>query len=180
MAADLPDHPAAEVLEVSTPTQFKGLSHPFRQRLLFTLGQRPATVSQLARALASPKGSVAHHLQVLEAGGLVEVVGTRKVRGGTERYFQRTARRLSMDEHAAGPVSAMLAAVAEEVSSAPVEPLLTLRHVRLTAADAARLAATLAELVDDLADAGGDVARYGVLVGVFQQTSIEPGNDGPS
>jgi DNA-binding transcriptional ArsR family regulator len=171
---DLPDLPAAEVLEVSTPAQFKGLSHPFRQRLLFTLGQRPATISQLARALGSPKGSVAHHLRVLQDSGLVEVVGTRQVRGGTERYFQRAARRLSMDEHATGPVAAMLAAVAEEVSSAPVEPLLTLRHVRLSDADAARLAATLADLVDDLADADVEAGRYGVLVGVFQQTSIEP------
>lgn len=169
MPPELPDRPAVDVLTVSTAAQFRGLSHPFRQRLLFALGQQPATISQLARSLSAPKGSVAHHLQVLHDGGLVELVATRQVRGGTERYYQRSARRLSMADNAAGPTAAMLGAVAEEIAAAPCDPLLNLRHVRLSAADARRLTATLSELVDGLADADEGADRFGVLVSVYQQ-----------
>jgi DNA-binding transcriptional ArsR family regulator len=173
LPTELPLRPAADVLEVSTPEQFKGLSHPFRQRLLFALGQRPATVSQLAAALKAPKGNVAHHLKVLHEGGLVVEVGTRQVRGGTERYFQRAARRLSMSGHVAGPAEAMLGAVAQEIGSTPHEPLLAVRHVRLSPADAQRVGTTLSELVAELSDAGEDAPNYGLLVGVYQQASVD-------
>jgi DNA-binding transcriptional ArsR family regulator len=173
VTADLPARPVVEVLEVSTPGQFKGLSHPLRQRLLFALGQRPATVSQLAAGLKAPKGNVAHHLKVLHEAGLVVEVGTRQVRGGTERYFQRAARRLSISGHVAGPAEALLGAVAQEIESAPDEPLLAVRHVRLSPADAQRVGTTLSELVAELSDAGDDEPNYGVLVGVYQQASVE-------
>ena len=38
------------------------------------------------------KGTVAHHLKVLEAAGLVKVVRTRRVRALTESFYGRTAR----------------------------------------------------------------------------------------
>jgi DNA-binding transcriptional ArsR family regulator len=39
-----------------------------------------------------PKGTVGHHLKVLERAGLVRVVRTRKVRALTARYYGRVAR----------------------------------------------------------------------------------------
>ena len=39
-----------------------------------------------------PKGTVGHHLKVLEKAGLVRVVRTRKVRALTEKYYGRVAR----------------------------------------------------------------------------------------
>ena len=43
-------------------------------------------------ALDTPKGTVGHHLKVLEKAGLVRVVRTRKVRALTEKYYGRVAR----------------------------------------------------------------------------------------
>ena len=39
-----------------------------------------------------PKGTVGHHLKVLERAGLVRVVRTRRVRAVTEKYYGRVAR----------------------------------------------------------------------------------------
>ena len=60
------------VTTVARAEQFKALSHPMRHRLLFALGQGQATISQLAAALGSNKGNIAHHLKVLREAGLVE------------------------------------------------------------------------------------------------------------
>ena len=79
-------------MRVATPEQFKAMAHPLRQRLLFALIHQ-ATISQLATAMGSQKGNIAHHLKVLTEAGMVRMVATRTVRGGTERYYQRTARR---------------------------------------------------------------------------------------
>ena len=39
-----------------------------------------------------PKGTVGHHVKVLERAGLVSVVRTRQVRAVTEKYYGRVAR----------------------------------------------------------------------------------------
>src|SRR5438552_2467775 len=128
-----------EVLHVSTPEQFKALAHPLRHRLLFALA-RPATLGQLAAALGSRKGNIAYHLKVLWEAGMVRVVSTRAVRGGTEQYYQRTARQIDLaDEKSAAATPVFLQAVAAELATAEGDPLLVLRDVRLTAAQAERL-----------------------------------------
>ena len=60
-----------EAARIATPEQFRALGHPMRHRLLLALGQGEATISQLAAALGSNKGNIAHHLKVLTAAGLV-------------------------------------------------------------------------------------------------------------
>src|SRR5580704_4362749 len=168
--------PPDEVLTISSPEQYRALGHPLRHRLLFALGQRPATISQLALALDSHKGNVAHHLKVLREAGLVAVTETRQVRGGTEQYYQRTARRLDFPgEPGAAHAGVLLQAVADEMASAAAEPLLMLRNIRLTEDQAAQLANTLSELAGGLEDAGDGTARYGLLIGLYQ-----PGQPGPA
>lgn len=162
------DTPRDEVLHVSTPAQFKALGHPFRQRLMFRLGQQPATISQLAAALGAQKGNVAHHLKVLREAGMVRVVETRQVRGGTEQYYQRSARRMDIDGWQTGPATAMVGAVAEELAGVTDDPLLTVRHLRLTPERAARLAEALSELVDGAEDDGPGHPRYGLLVTLYR------------
>ena len=160
--------PPDEQLTVTSAEQYRALGHPLRHRLLFALGQQPATISQLAAALGSHKGNIAHHLKVLRDAGLVAVTETRQVRGGTEQYYQRTARRLRFPgEQGTAHTGVMLQAVSDEIAAA-AEPLLVLRNLRLTADQAQRLASTLSELVDGLEDAGDDGARYGVLIGLYQ------------
>ena len=171
--------PPDEVLTISSPEQYRALGHPLRHRLLFALGQRPATISQLAAALDSHKGNVAHHLKVLREAGLVAVTETRQVRGGTEQYYQRTARLLRFPgEQGTAHAGVMLQAVGDEMATAEGEPLLVLRNIRLTADQARQLASTLNDLVTSLDDAGDGAARYGVLVGLYQPRP--PGPDGSS
>jgi DNA-binding transcriptional ArsR family regulator len=165
----------AESLRISTPGHFKALAHPLRHRLLFALGQHPATIGQLAAALGSQKGNIAHHLKVLREAGLVRVASTRHVRGGTEQYYERTARRLDIDDEAgAASTPAFFQAVADELATAEDEPLLVLRGVRLTAEQAERLRATLAELADEVTDAGPGERRYALLVSMFRPRQPEP------
>ena len=156
-------------LEVSDAAQYKALGHPLRHRLLFALGQQPATISQLAKALDQRKGNIAHHLGVLHEAGLVRIVETRQVRGGTEHYYQRAARKLSFtgpESDAHRPV--VLRAVADELANASAVLSERLRNVRLTAEQAAAFAEALDRLVDGLDDAGDDGERYGVLTTVWK------------
>ncbi|MFF1452903.1 ArsR/SmtB family transcription factor [Streptomyces sp. NPDC058274] len=163
-----PGEPPQEVLEITAPEQFAALAHPLRQRLLFSLGHRPATISGLAAQLGVGKGNVAHHLKVLRTAGLVRVALTRKVRGGTEQYYQRVARRLLVAEPQAAGTAALLGAVAQELDRSPGDPLLTLRHLRLTPERARQLADTLAELVDGAEEDAEGEAVHGVLVAMYE------------
>jgi DNA-binding transcriptional ArsR family regulator len=151
-------------MTLSNPQQHRALAHPVRHRLLFTLGRRTATLSELAADLGISKGSAAHHLKVLREAGLIRIDSTRTVRGGTEQRFKRTAERIRF-EHGE-TTKAVLASVAEEVAN-DVDPLLTLRSVRLSEAQVQRLRRTLEELVHELDDEEGE-ARYGVLVGLYR------------
>jgi DNA-binding transcriptional ArsR family regulator len=165
----------AERLEISTAAQYKALGHPLRHRLLFALGQEPGTISQLATALGTAKGNVAHHLGVLRDAGMVRVVETRQVRGGTEQYYQRTAKKLDFSWEGERPtVPAALQAVAAELQSASGRPMLNLRNVRLTEAQAEELQTRLSELIHGLQDAGPGEARYGVVVSVYRPQQPEP------
>ncbi|MFD4558371.1 ArsR/SmtB family transcription factor [Streptomyces sp. NPDC058469] len=168
---DQPSHlpPPEDVLEIGAPDQFAALAHPLRQRLLFALGHRPATISQLAAQLDAKKGNVAHHLKVLREAGLVHVAETRQVRGGTEQYHQRTARHMVVAEPQAAGTASMLAAIAQELDLSPAETHLTLRHLRLSPAKARELGEALAKLVDEAEEDTEDQPVHGVLVALYQQ-----------
>ncbi|KRF22789.1 helix-turn-helix domain-containing protein [Phycicoccus sp. Soil802] len=169
---DRPDSPVdapAEVLQTTDPRQLKALAHPLRNRILFALGPDGSTVSQLAKTLSTNKGNVAHHLAVLEGAELVRRGARRQVRGGTEQYFVRAARRLRTPGGSrAGHTAALLQAVAEEIVASPTDSLLTLRRIRLTRAQAAALSQHLERLVEELPEAGSHEPDHGVLVSVFR------------
>lgn len=169
------DEPAVEDLEVTTAAQFKALGHPLRHRLLFALRPEPATMAQLAAALGAGKGNVAHHLGVLRDAGLVRVVETRQVRGGTEQYYGRTHRKLLFKDGDVGAgASVILKAVAAELNSATLTPLANVRNLRLTGEQAADLAREIGALIDGLTDAGPGEARYGVLAAVYRPRQPDP------
>ena len=169
---DRPDSPVdapAEVLQTTDPRQLKALAHPLRNRILFALGPDGSTVSQLAKTLSTNKGNVAHHLAVLEGAELVRRGARRQVRGGTEQYFVRAARRLRTPGGSrAGHTAALLQAVAEEIVASPTDSLLTLRRIRLTRVQAAALSQHLERLVEELPEAGSREPDHGVLVSVFR------------
>ena len=160
-----------EVARIATPEQFRALGHPLRHRLLLALGQGQATISQLAAALDSNKGNIAHHLKVLTAAGLVSPAGTRQVRGGTERYYRRSARRLEYDDEATTAVA--FRALAAEIAAAEPDPLLVLRSVRLTAEHAGQIRETLRSIAEQDDDGGGH-QRYGLIIGLYQPRQPPP------
>lgn len=88
----MPDYELAEVIELSTPAQVRAIGDPLRTTILGLLHERAATVTELADAVKRPKGTVAHHVNVLAEAGLLRVVRTRRVRALEERYYGRTAR----------------------------------------------------------------------------------------
>lgn len=157
-----------DVQEISSPEQFAALAHPLRQRLLFALGHRPATISQLAAQLETAKGNVAHHLKVLRTAGLVHVAETRQVRGGTEQYYQRVARRMLVAEPTAAGTAAMLGAVAQELDRSPGEHHLTLRHLHLSPAKAQLLGEAMARLIDETEEDAEDEPVHGMLFALYQ------------
>ena len=154
-----------DVAAVTTPEQFKALGHPMRHRLLFALAQGEATISQLAVALGSNKGNVAHHLKVLAGAGLVRPAATRAVRGGTEQYYRRAHRGLQF--HDAATTQMAFSAIAAEIAAAEPEPFLILRTLRLNPRHIEQIAAALHDLADEKDD-GDDDPRYGLLLGLYQ------------
>jgi DNA-binding transcriptional ArsR family regulator len=86
------DYEAEETLVVSEPEQLRALAHELRGRIVSLLREHAWSTQQLAGELSLPKGTVGHHLKVLERAGLIRVVHTRKVRAVTEKFYGRVAR----------------------------------------------------------------------------------------
>ncbi len=157
------DYEAADTLVVSAPAQLHAIADPFRTHLIQLLRDHARSTQELSGELGVPKGTVGHHLKVLEAAGLIRVVRTRKVRALTEKFYGRTARLFlydaedPADERAIGAVT--LRQAAREVERAPSGSGFGLVRARLTKADRARLERRAQKLMDDFrgADtAGGD------------------------
>jgi len=123
------------------------------------LRERAASTTELATALDMPKGTVGHHVKVLERAGLIRVVATRKVRAVTERYYGRVARLFVLktdeaeDAIGEGALAAvMLRQASEELLPADVDAqriTAGMSHVRLSPADARRLGLRLNKLFAD-------------------------------
>ena len=131
---DRPDYELDDALTVDSAEQHRALGTLTRHRILGLLLDRAMTGAQLAEALGVLKGSVSFHLRTLERAGLVRVVRTRPVRGVTERYYGRTARRFDLDRPGtdvnAGPM--VLRTVADEAErvgpdGAPTDMVTTTR-----------------------------------------------------
>lgn len=95
VAVTMPELPLQ--VTVNTAQQFKALGEPIRWRILHTIRYRPATAKQIADILHSAPGTIGHHLQVLEAAGLVKVVARRLIHGIVAKYYTRVARVFSFD-----------------------------------------------------------------------------------
>lgn len=78
--------------------QIKLLADPRRLAILRQLMAKPATLTQLGRAMGEHPAWVRHHLKQLEEAGLVEMV-TAQVSGGfVEKYYQAKARAFIFQE----------------------------------------------------------------------------------
>lgn len=174
-----PDYDAADVLVVRESEQLRALGDDLRAKLVVLLRERAASTSELAEKLGLPKGTVGHHVKVLEKAGLIRVVRTRKVRAVTERYYGRTARLFlfkSSDDAGSEGVrdvaAASLRTVAEEMLPSADDDRATFAvlRVRLTDADALRFERRLEKLYREFRDAddpSGD--PYGLVAALYRR-----------
>ena len=86
----MPELPLTRV--INTLQQFKAINDPVRSRILGIIQNQPATAKQIANRLGATPGAIGHHLHVLEAAGLAQVVARRITRGIVTSYYTRTAR----------------------------------------------------------------------------------------
>ncbi len=69
------------------------VTHPLRRRIWYAMAeQRPISPRELADKLHEPVNDVAYHVRRLRDLGIIELAGTRPVRGATQ-HFYRTVRR---------------------------------------------------------------------------------------
>ncbi|MEN3343004.1 MAG: hypothetical protein V7644_2408 [Actinomycetota bacterium] len=170
------DYEADDVLVVREPEQLRALGDDLRSRIVFLLRSQAASTTELAQKLGLPKGTVGHHVKVLEKAGLIRVVRTRRVRALTERYYGRVARLYvfkSTDadgEDVRNVAAASLRRAAEEMLPLDEDGRTTFAVVRarLTDQDARRLTRRLERLIDDFraADAPGGKA-YGLAASLY-------------
>ncbi len=88
----IPDYEADDILVVWETEQLRALADDVRLRIVAILRERAATTTELAEQVGLAKGTVAHHLKVLESAGLVKVVRSRRVLALTESLYGRVAR----------------------------------------------------------------------------------------
>lgn len=170
----VPDYELADDLEVSSRDQLKAMAHPLRSVILDLLLERAATVAELAAAVGRPKSTMAHHVNVLTAAGLLRVVRTRRVRAVDERWYGRTARLFRVglvepaDRSAIGVSPLSEAAIEARPAHAADELRATLRHARIPAEHAHEFWGRVLGLAQDFAKlprAGTTV--YGFVAGLY-------------
>jgi DNA-binding transcriptional ArsR family regulator len=153
-----PDYELDDVLIVEDPKQLRALADDFRARIVSLLRERAASTTELATALESPKGTVGHHLKVLESAGLVRVVRTRKVRALTEKFYGRVARLFVLKSNESlpedlrgGAISAlMLRRAADDlIASGDEQETAGLVNIRLADKERVRFERRLNRLVAD-------------------------------
>jgi DNA-binding transcriptional ArsR family regulator len=162
------DYDADETLVVSDPVQLRALANDVRSAIVSLLRERGRSIQQLSKDLGIPKGTVGHHVKVLERAGLIRVVRTRRVRAVTEKLYGRTARLFLFqtedpaEERALG--ATMLRQAASEAERAPEVVTFGHPHARLVAADVARIERRLRRLMADLRAADSPSGRPVALV----------------
>jgi predicted ArsR family transcriptional regulator len=155
------DYEAEDTMVVADTVQLKAMADPFRVQLIQLMRDQARSTQELAEELSIPKGTVGHHLKVLEAAGLIRVVRTRKVRAVTEKFYGRTARLFLY--HAEDPADGRaisantLRLAASEVEQAPLVSGFGLVRARLAKKDIDRFDRRAKKLMDDFraADTAG-------------------------
>ena len=166
MADHSPDYDAPDDLHLETVEQHRALFEPTRMEIIRMLGQRASTVSQLAEALGRPKGTIGHHMDVLDREGLVRVVRTEKVRAIEAKYWGRTARTFVFGEMSGIAKPSLLSDAAEEF---PTEGgLAAIRYAQIDAARADEWGRRLADLAAEFASekVAGDTT-FGFVIGLY-------------
>ena len=173
-ALEGPDYEAPDVLVVSERDQLRALADDVRTAIIALLRDHARSTQQLARELGIPKGTIGHHLKVLERARLVHVVRTRQVRAVTEKFYGRTARLFLFEAEDPADARALSAAAlrrsAAELEVSPEAVRFGFPKSRLVHRDEVRLERRLKRLIDDFLAAetpGG--TPYALAVALYEQ-----------
>jgi DNA-binding transcriptional ArsR family regulator len=157
-----------------TPEQAATFSDATRNEIITLLAERPATTSQLADVLGKPKGTVGHHLKVLEDLGLIRVVRTRKVRALTEKYYGRVATtyvfpHLGGEDVDAAAQDFFMESLTEMRPPGEGETdLVTIRHARIDPERAGEWRERLLGLAEEFAaQPRGGTTTYGLIIALY-------------
>jgi DNA-binding transcriptional ArsR family regulator len=172
--SSVPDYALDEILDLTQPAQYKALFDETRHEIVSLLLERAATTSELAEVLGKPKGTVGHHLKVLEDAGLIHVVRTKRVRALEAKYYGRTARVFRFDKigEATGAGERILATAAHElaaVSDDTDRPAIgNIRYARIPDDRATEWMERLHSLLTEFASQPrGGSTTYGLVVGIY-------------
>ena len=174
-----PDYEAPDVLVVQEPEQLRALGDDLRTRIVVLLRENAHSITELAESLGLPKGTVGHHVKVLEKAGLVRVVRTRQVRALTERYYGRTARLFlfkSTDDAGGEDVRNVAAASLRTAAAEMLPPddddrtTFAVLRMRLSDADARRFARRLERFERDFIAANDPKGKpFGLIATLFRR-----------
>ena len=169
----IPGYELEDLRIVTSPQELRAMADSLRSTILDLLLERAATVAELAAAVGRPKSTVAHHVGVLLAAGLVKVVRTRRVRAIDERFYGRTARIFYVGKIAADQVTVvpnyLSTAAAESAAAYEADRLRAiLRYARIPRQRAAEFWDRVFELVNDFSQIPrqGDTV-YGFVAGLY-------------
>jgi DNA-binding transcriptional ArsR family regulator len=160
-----------ETILADSPARLKAVGHPLRSLLLDLVLERAMTVTELAERVRKPRGTVAHHIDVLLDAGLLKVTATRRVRAIEERFYGRTAHTIVFPDSAMDgdlPFVSDARSQADLSDSGSCAGGFTLRHARIPA----ELAQEFADRVMDMATEFTRLPRsgnreYAFYFGVF-------------
>ena len=83
------------------------LLHPVRLRIVQALVNRPMTATDVKKLLGDvAQATLYRHINQLEAGGLIEIIDERRVRGGVERTYRVVEQAVALGENDLGEAGA--------------------------------------------------------------------------
>lgn len=166
-------------LTVTRPDQLHALGDPTRWRILGRLLDGPASIQELANALRIAKGTIGHHVRVLDAAGLIRLVESRRVRGVVEKRYARVARQFRLSEGEGPPATevdarfsqlplrqALAEARPEQGAGDPSSSVVV--RARMSAARARRFGQLVEGLAQEFADgAPGEGEAFGFVAAIY-------------
>jgi DNA-binding transcriptional ArsR family regulator len=170
-----PDYELEQILDIDQPEQFKALFEETRIAIVDLLLERAATIKELSETLGKPKGTVGHHVSVLEEAGLIRVVRTKMVRAIEAKYYGRVARTYYLAVKAdvgfeLAPDHFLQSAAVEfaKVEEPSAGTLSTLRYVRIPEDRADEWVEKLIDLAHEFtAETRGGEITYGLLLAMY-------------
>jgi DNA-binding transcriptional ArsR family regulator len=181
--------PVRDHLTIRGKEQLHAIGDPTRWRVLGRLLVGPASIQELAQALGAAKGTIGHHVRVLEGAGLIRVAETKRGRGVTEKRYLRVARQFRLpetEEEGASaelaylPVRAALAEARPATGKGKGDPTMSLVvRARMPAARAKRFAELIEQIAAEFADGAPGIGEtFGFVGAIYTPDWADEGSAG--